>query len=170
MSAVVRDIVIEPGGWWFGSAPARLHTLLGSCVAVTLWDPVLRRGGMCHFLVPDRGGLASDALDGKFGTEAIRILMREAVQAGVDPGRHVVKLFGGGNMFPDLEPPVGGDVGARNAAQARKVLEALGHRIAVEHVGGTFHRTLRFELATGDVWMRCGADAGSERRAKRLGP
>ena len=44
----LADLVLQPGEWFFGQSPNRISTLLGSCVAVTVWHPILRCGGLCH--------------------------------------------------------------------------------------------------------------------------
>ena len=51
--------IIEPGGFYFGDNENEIYTLLGSCVAVTLWHPFLNFAGMCHVILPERGNEAS---------------------------------------------------------------------------------------------------------------
>ena len=67
--------MLMPGELFFGKDVACLHTLLGSCVAVTLWHPRLRIGGMCHYLLPGRNRPPNQPRDGKFGDEAIGMLV-----------------------------------------------------------------------------------------------
>lgn len=152
-----RDVTLHPGEWVFGGADLTVRTLVGSCVAVTFWHPQLRIGGMCHYLVPERGGgLPGKTLDGKYGTEALLLLSREVERAGTRPRDYVVKLFGGGDMFPGREPNSHAyvHVGAKNVAHGQRQLSAMGYVISVEDVTGNVYRTLHFEVATGDVWMR----------------
>jgi len=49
-----HEIVLHPGDWWFGGGDTRARTVLGSCIAITLWHPQLRVGGMCHYMLPQR--------------------------------------------------------------------------------------------------------------------
>ena len=49
------DVFLQPGDFYFGEAGTRIRTLLGSCVAITLWHPILHIGGMCHIMLPERG-------------------------------------------------------------------------------------------------------------------
>lgn len=49
------DIFLQPGEWYFGEGNTRVRTTLGSCVAIVLWHPVRRIGGMCHYMLPSRG-------------------------------------------------------------------------------------------------------------------
>jgi Chemotaxis protein; stimulates methylation of MCP proteins len=51
----IMEIFLQPGDWYFGDRDTRIRTLLGSCIAITIWHPRLLVGGMCHFLLPGRG-------------------------------------------------------------------------------------------------------------------
>lgn len=146
-----------PGQVWFGQAPERVSTLLGSCVAITLWHPVLKGGGMCHFMLPERPPTQSRAgLDGRYGDEALQLLCRLAERAGCPPAECEVKLFGGGRMFA-CETCPGGEglkVNERNVEQALALVQGHGLRLTAQHLGGEGHRQIRLDLANGDVWMR----------------
>ena len=54
--AGVLDVLLGPGDLYFGDRHTRIRTLLGSCVAITLWHPVALIGGMCHYMMPTRHG------------------------------------------------------------------------------------------------------------------
>lgn len=83
--AHVVEIFLQPGESYFGDKNTRIRTLLGSCVSITLWHPHLLIGGMCHYLLPDRGGKSSTGeLDGRYADEAIQILLKEVRAAGTD--------------------------------------------------------------------------------------
>ena len=49
-----NEIFLQPGEFYFGDAATRIRTLLGSCVAITLWHPARMIGGMCHYMLPNR--------------------------------------------------------------------------------------------------------------------
>jgi hypothetical protein len=99
----IMEIFLQPGDWYFGDKDTRIRTLLGSCIAITIWHPRLRVGGMCHFLLPGRGVCTpSVGLDGRYGDEAIAALMQELWRQRTHPGEYVCKIFGGGNMFQTL--------------------------------------------------------------------
>jgi chemotaxis protein CheD len=149
------EITLSPGQWLWGGSETRVKTLLGSCVAATFWHPKLHIGGMCHYLLPERpGGVIAETLDGKYGTEALTLLSREVDRAGTRPREYVVKLFGGGLMFPGLGNGSRWNVGAKNAAHGQRMLSELGFTISVENLTGSGYRTLHFDIATGEVWMR----------------
>lgn len=147
---------LRPGQWWFGSeldGVRRLSTLLGSCVAVTVWHPRLRYGGMCHFLLPQRGA-HSRQLDGRYGDEAIELLVRATERTG-SVQEYEVGMFGGANMFPG-DAKVTIDVGAQNAELACRQLRL--HGLAARHSDllGTEHRHLSLDLRSGAISLRAG--------------
>lgn len=148
------DRFLNPGEHYFGDHQTRIRTLLGSCVAVTMWHPRRRIGGMCHFLVPGRCGSRSGEPDGRYGSEALLLLVGDAVAADADPAEFQFKVFGGGNMFPDLSCPAVTDVGSKNVRFARTFLSARGYLVDSHHVQGNGHRHVVLDLWTGDVWVR----------------
>ncbi|CAG0962343.1 Chemoreceptor glutamine deamidase CheD [Rhodocyclaceae bacterium] len=146
-----REIYLEPGDFHFGAAPLRLCTILGSCVAVTLWHPRLHVGGMCHIQMATPSPTGSGGpLDGRYAEDAFVLFDQAVARNGAPFKEYVVKLFGGGNMFPDSGAS-SIDVGPRNIAAARRLLAARGLPIKGEHVGGAGHRKLVFDLASGEV-------------------
>lgn len=152
------EVNLLPGALWFGAGDVRLHTLLGSCVAITLWHPRYRYGGMCHFMLPGRSRSAGSRPDGRYATEAMDCLVQSIVQAGLRPAEFEAKLFGGGRMYPDcgsvLPPGSPFAVHERNIEAARELLASYRLTAAAEHLGGRGHRQVHFELATGDAWVR----------------
>lgn len=148
----VEEVVLGIGDFHFCRAPARIRTLLGSCVSITLWHPRLLLGGMCHFMLPERPRGVATTLDGRYGDEAIQLFDREIARYATRPGDYVAKIFGGGNMFPaQPETPLG--IGPRNVETAERLLKARGIRVVAEHLGGGGHRKLVFDVSTGDAWL-----------------
>ena len=81
-------------------APDSLITLgLGSCIGLTLYDPVLKVGGMVHFMLPDSTKLKNNQNIAKFGDTGIRELYRLMIEQGASPRRLVAKIAGGAKMF-----------------------------------------------------------------------
>lgn len=151
--AHVIEIFLQPGDFHFGERNMRIRTLLGSCVAITMWHPVLLIGGMCHYMLPTRGKQAME-LDGRYADEAMLLFQKEIGKAGTRPGEYQVKLFGGGNMFGNREGEGCKDIPCRNVKAARRLLARYGHRISAEHVGMHGHRNVMLDIWSGNVWMR----------------
>lgn len=153
------EIFLQPGDYYFGDKGTRIRTVLGSCVSMTFWHPRLLVGGMCHYMLPSRdnerrGGGAGPRPDGRYADEAMQLLMREIDEVGASHREYQVKLFGGGNMFPDARKKSDGHVGQRNVEMARALVNRHGFSCIAEHLGGIGHRNIMFDIWNGDVWVR----------------
>jgi chemotaxis protein CheD len=148
------DIFLQPGDVYFGDRDTRIRTVLGSCVSITFWHPQRLLGGMCHIMLPERAGAATDAPDGRYAAEAIELLFDEMGAAGTLPGEYQVKLFGGGRMFAFKAGSETLDIGSRNIDTARRLLRHRGLEPASGHLAGVGHRSIVFDVATGDVWVK----------------
>ncbi|MFC4308706.1 chemotaxis protein CheD [Steroidobacter flavus] len=159
----VTEVVLKIGQFYFGGGQTKIRTLLGSCVSITMWHPRLKIGGMCHYMLPQRGtgGTASVAVEGNYADEVMDMFLRELRKTGTQPKDYIVKLFGGGCMFVDAHdthrPPTDvREVSTRNIAAGRALLANHGFTLSAEHTGGYGSRVLVFELWSGDVWIRRG--------------
>jgi len=150
------DIFLLPGHWWFGSRAAAIRTLLGSCVAVSLWHPGLRLGGMCHYVLPRRDLRLHLALDGRYGDEAMELLVAALKSAGTRSRDFEARLWGGAAMVEESSAHAM-NIGARNAARGRWLLRQHGFRLTQIDVAGTRHRRIELTLADGAVKVRYGA-------------
>ena len=148
------DIFLQPGEYFVGDADYTLRTLLGSCVSITLWHPTRRVGAMSHFLLPSRGTPHTTTPDGRYGDEAMKLMLRELARFDVAPQECVGKVFGGAHMFPGHMTATSMQIGMRNGAAARTLLRAHRIRIASESLYGNEHRNIIFKVGSGDVWLR----------------
>ncbi|PKY11187.1 hypothetical protein B1757_05770 [Acidithiobacillus marinus] len=163
----IMEIFLQPGDWYFGDKETRIRTLLGSCIAITIWHPHLLVGGMCHFLLPERGHcVATAGLDGRYGDEAMATLLQEVRKQHTYPSEYICKIFGGGNMFQSLAARHSfreqravsasecSDVPCKNVRAARNLVHQAGFRVTASHLGGHGHRNLYFEIWSGDVFLK----------------
>lgn len=148
------ELFLQPGEYFVGNADYRIRTLLGSCVSITLWHPGLRIGAMSHFLLSTRGADSLHEPDGRYGEEALSLMLRELERAMVPPLECQAKIFGGGNMFPRQVQASALNVGRQNGETARRLLRL--HRIPIvsESLFGIGHRKIIFDPGSGDVWAR----------------
>lgn len=147
------EIFLQPGELWFGDDNMRVRTILGSCVAVTLWHPQRRIGGMCHYMLPTRGRRkGGQNLDGKYADEALDLLVREMIEAGSRPAEYEAKLFGGGRMFHGMETSL--HVPDNNVATARQLATRHGFRVVAQHLGGHGHRQVILDIWSGNAWLK----------------
>lgn len=152
-------VVLKPGEIWFGSGNTVVRTLLGSCIAITLWNHEHRLGGMCHYLLPEPGQDAKRRPEhpGYYGSQALAFFERQAAKSGLALSSFQAKIFGGGNMFHGIERRAGSvNISARNIEWARQTLAERQIKVVAQDVGGHVHRTLFMEVWSGDVWVRQG--------------
>ncbi|MBD9358468.1 chemotaxis protein CheD [Methylomonas albis] len=149
------DIFLQPGELYFGDSETRIRTVLGSCVAITLWHPTRRIGGMCHFMLPgNRRIQRHKGLDGRYADDAMLMFMQELHKTKTRPADYEVKVFGGGDQFPGHSKPANLRVSDNNVLAGRALLAEHGFHIKAEHLGGTGHRNVIFDLWSGHVYMR----------------
>ncbi|MFZ6864047.1 chemotaxis protein CheD [Undibacterium sp. Ji67W] len=148
------DIFLQPGEFYFGDSDTRIRTILGSCVAITLWHPILRIGGMCHYMLPKNNRRQQHAhLDGRYADDAVQMFINEIKKYRTLPRDFDVKMFGGGNQFPSQN--VGEvTVSDKNIELGRQLLSEHGFLVRTEHMGGVGHRNIMFDLWSGDVWVK----------------
>lgn len=150
----IIEIFLHQGEIYFGDRYTRIRTLLGSCVAITIWHPDAQIGGMCHYMLPSRHTRGQAVLDGKYADEALELMLNEFRQNGVSVEECQVKLIGGGNMFPAVRKLAASHVGFKNIETGRALLKRHGLRIHAEHLGGIGHRNLMFDVWSGHVWIK----------------
>jgi chemotaxis protein CheD len=127
--------------------------ILGSCLAVGLWDFSAGVGGLCHFLLPQWNG-AGSATSPRFGNFAVAELVKEVCAAGANRPRLFAKIFGGASVL-EKESEVGHlKIGRRNVDLARQILTEASIPILAEDVGGNRGRKLTFQTHDGNAWVK----------------
>ena len=127
---------------------------LGSCVAIALYDPKTRIGGLAHTLLPNESMARDRSNPAKFPASAVATLLAEMTRLGADVRRVSAKLIGGASMFANLLPAGGINIGDRNVAAAREALARNGVSVVAEDVGSDHGRSVHFHLDDGRVEVR----------------
>jgi chemotaxis protein methyltransferase CheR len=133
--------------------PMKITTLVGSCVAVCLFDPEARIGGMNHFMLP--ASSSSNFGCATYGVHAMELLINRIMKLGGDRRRLVAKVFGGGNVLGRTDEP--GSmlaIGERNAQFATEFLQTDGIPVLSQSLGGTTGRQIQFLTHTGQAFVR----------------
>ena len=151
-----KKVFLHPGDFCFTDKTTHIHTLLGSCISITLWHPKLKIGGMCHFTLPKFPGrnTSDRKLDGRYADDVMHMFRSETKRNGTSITEYDAKIFGGGNMMRDQGQCVDDSIGTKNAAAAMQLLMQDNINILVAHVGEFGHRRLVFNVETGEVWVR----------------
>lgn len=126
---------------------------LGSCIAVMLYDPTRRVGGMIHYMLPVSATSPQKALErpGMFADSGIPLLFQTMYGLGCQKRDLVVKVAGGSSV---LDQNGVFEIGKRNHIVLRKMLWKVGVAITSEDVGGNVSRTARLFVDTGRVTIR----------------
>jgi chemotaxis protein CheD len=143
-------IHVLPGQLDASIQPRRFTTVLGSCIAVCLWCPRLRAGGMNHFVLPNRAG---EEFGAKFGNVAIPQLIGRMGDLGCRTSDLHAKLFGGASMLSRAKA-AGETVGDKNAKLALDMLRVAGIPVVAHDLGGQRGRKVEFHSADGTAWVK----------------
>jgi chemotaxis protein CheD len=158
-----RKEFLNPGDFLFAESGTHIHTLLGSCIAITLWHPYLHIGGMCHFVLPSRPygePNLSDKPNGRYGDEAMQLFELAAELHRTELSEYEVKIFGGVDLVCGLNHQQQMSIGEKNTAKAIELLTARKLSIVTGHVGESGSRRIVFELDSGNVWVKHTAGDG----------
>ncbi|MEZ5597509.1 MAG: chemoreceptor glutamine deamidase CheD [Pseudomonadales bacterium] len=144
-------VKVLPGFLYVTATDESISTVLGSCVAACLRDPVAGVGGLNHYMLPEPGRGRTPDADSKnrFGAYALENLVNQIVRMGGQERRLEVKLFGGAKVID-----VTMDVGARNVDFALAWFDAAGIPISSMDVRNTYARKIVYAPASGRVRMR----------------
>ena len=172
MSVAVRGfplVYLKPGEFLIQGEPAAVMTVLGSCVSVTMFNPRLRIGAICHGLLPeckDSGPCRKECGEGfRYVKCSVRLMIDHFRKAGIGSSEIEAKLFGGSDMYaPVLAEGRGATVGSMNIAAAYRILGAENIRIVSSDTGGSQGRKIIFHPHTGDVFLKRVKRAKSRQR------
>ena len=154
--SVSHHYAIHIGGVFASREPAVVRTVLGSCIAVCLRDPVTCIGGMNHFMLPSGG--AGEEASARYGIHAMELLINDCMKLGADRRRFEAKLFGGGHVLRVRESD--GNVPQRNIAFALEFLQAERIPILKRDLGGYAAREIYFYTHSGRLLLKRLAQTG----------
>jgi chemotaxis protein CheD len=153
------ELYLKPGDYYFGEQPTHVHTVLGSCVAVSIFHRHTGLAAMCHAVQPDCG-LAEACKNrcaqySRYVCCVVPAMVRSFFIRKIRPADLAVKLFGGAAITGDHDHRQRQlSVGAMNVATARQVLQRNGLTLDVIDAGGDFGRKIIFNTQTGVVLMK----------------
>ncbi|WP_300437495.1 chemotaxis protein CheD [Zoogloea sp.] len=143
---------VAPGAWAV-ERERPLSTLLGSCVAVCMFDTQARVGGINHFMLPNMQRSANSEVDSLLsGDYAMEALLNALLAQGARKARIQAKAFGGGTIIETSGQSFA--IGQRNAKFARDWLQREGIPIIASDFLGPWSRKVLFVPGTGDAWCK----------------
>ncbi len=146
-----QSAYLLPGQLHVSAGPCQIRTILGSCVAICLWDSHQHIGGMNHFLLPasSEGHPATT----RFADVATKALLNKLWALGCRLPHLQAKVFGGSSMFQKQDRP-GMSLGAQNVVAALELMTRAGIPVLVQETGGTRGRKIMLNADDGVVWCQ----------------
>lgn len=159
MKKASKKVVLHAGNYCFENAGTHVHTLLGSCVSITLFHPIRKIGGMCHFALPYNIETQRSRLNPRYGDDCMTLFLRSIKRTNTQLKDYQAKIFGGGNMYEkhpvvDFSAEQTRAVGEKNVVAAFSLLTQHNIDIQVAHVGEFGYRRIVFDVTTGEVWVK----------------
>ena len=148
----VEAAKILPGEYYVTARDMLLVTVLGSCVAACIRDPLTGIGGMNHFMLPessDRRDVVSTSM--RYGGYAMEVLVNQLVKLGASRTRLEAKVFGGGAVLRGFTTV---NVGERNSEFVIDYLRTERIKVASQDLMGLYPRKVYFFPASGRVMVR----------------
>lgn len=138
------------------SNPNQIITLgLGSCVGLTIYDPINKLGGLVHVMLPDSSQFRNNTNPAKYADTGIPLLLEEVIKLGGKRSLLQAKLAGGAQMFSFGDSKVSTlKIGERNVEKAKEMLNKLGLKIVSEDTGGNYGRTIILDTENGGLLVR----------------
>ncbi|MBD8524706.1 chemoreceptor glutamine deamidase CheD [Pseudomarimonas arenosa] len=144
------DVVkVLPAEYFCTERDLALMTVLGSCVAACIRDPIAKVGGMNHFMLPD--GEVTDGVPARYGSHAMELLINELLKHGASRQRLEAKVFGGGNVLKGFTSQ---PVGTRNAEFVIAYLSNERVQVISQDLGGIHPRKVCFFPVTGRALVK----------------
>lgn len=149
----LQCVYLKPGELHFAEESMVIHTVLGSCISITMYSRRYKIGVMCHCMLPSSAEASKKGEDSmKYVDCAVIHMNRKLTERGIDKRDTEVKVFGGSDMFSTKEVTV--TVGRRNIDACMSLLKNMGYNITASDTGGAFTRKLYFSIETGTVYQR----------------
>jgi len=149
-----NTIIVGMADYKIGRTPDKLMTAgLGSCIGVCIYDLHEGAAGLAHIMLPSSNGNHAGN-PAKYADTCLEMMLEDLCKLGLRKSRLKAKMAGGAQMFsfkgrtPQLK------IGERNAEAVERELKKHGIPLLAADVGGTFGRTINFDIKTGELHIR----------------
>jgi chemotaxis protein CheD len=147
----IPRVTIHIGGVQASREPLLLDTVLGSCIAACIFDPVAAIGGMNHFMLPE-GADPDNPTSARYGVNAMELLISEIMKLGGNRKRFQAKVFGGGHVLKIRETLDG--IPQQNIDFVHRFLNTESIPVMGEDIGGYQARRVLFNTQSAKVYMK----------------
>ncbi len=154
---MLDTINLRIGEYYVTNNPHILVILgLGSCVAIVLYDPMAKVGGLAHTALAISTGNQAKGNPGKYADTAIDVMVKEMIDLGANKKRIKAKIVGGACVLSTAGKKTTSimKIGERNVAAVKSKLEAEGISLVGEDTGRDYGRSLKFFTSSGKVVVK----------------
>ncbi|MBN1907817.1 MAG: chemotaxis protein CheD [Deltaproteobacteria bacterium] len=144
-----KQVIIKIGEFYATDEPTIIHTVLGSCVAVCIYDDVKMIGGMNHIFMPGDNKKDSST---RYGENAMKYLIKNICTLGANRDNLVAKAFGGAHVIPSISSEFG--IGLKIVDFVIDYLEKVKIKIVAHDFGGDKTRKVFFHTDTGIAYVK----------------
>ena len=150
----MRTLIVGMADYKVGTISDKLVTVgLGSCIGVCVYDLHAQVGGMAHIMLPNsRENMKGNPA--KYADTCLEMMLGELFKLGVNKLRLQAKMAGGAQMFSFAGKAPLLKIGERNAEAVQQELEKARIPLLSYDVGGTFGRTINFDIKTGSLHIK----------------
>jgi chemotaxis protein CheD len=145
-----KSVHLLPGDWFIATVGEIVVTVLGSCVATCLYDPVTKIAGVNHFMLPGDAGTDREG-NAKFGVYSMELMITDLQRHGVQRANLEAKVFGGGSV---LDSVASAHIGEKNVAFALDYLERERIPITARDLLGMKARKLLYDASTNRAFVK----------------
>ena len=146
-----KSVYVHAGQLFVSAEPAQITTILGSCVAICVWDVATKTGGLNHYMLPHDVG--ANVATPRYARYAFDRLLADVLRTGASASRLQAKVFGGASVITALRGD-GRDLGSKNVEVAHAMLAEARIPIVAEDTGGNSGRKLIFRTDDGSALIR----------------
>ncbi len=148
-----KVVILNLGEWWVGNSRETVVAMhgLGSCLGVTLYDPLTKLGAAAHVVLPNARSGQEEEAPAKFADTVLPFLLSQLEEYHCQKHRLVLKAVGGANVLRFPRPETVLSIGTRNEDTLRKAAKDLDLTIRAADLGGGHGRSMRFSLEDGKI-------------------
>jgi len=154
VQGIKRHVDIHIGEFHASSRPTVISTLLGSCVAVCLYDPIKQIGGMNHILMPGKADMKHFDMAARYGINAMELLINRIMNLGGNRRNLAAKVFGGAKTIAVISDDM--SMGKKNIEFVKEFLKKESIKIISQDISGRRSRKIWFHTDTAEVFLRRG--------------
>lgn len=150
---MANELFVSIAGMRISDDPSSVLVTYGlsSCIGVSIYDPVVKVGGLLHFMLPASGKQHKPKNPYMYADAGLPLFFKEAYKCGADKKRIITKIAGGAQITDVCRSF---EIGKRNRMAVHKILRENGIRVCKEDTGGNAPRTMSLEIATGRVCLQ----------------